>query len=364
MNLLLLLLQNPVKTLQFAYTWTTSSFLVILQSILLPHYPEYQSLRTRLHRAYLSSAYLVFPHLTHRLPVGSSVPESRAYPVKDAVHNFNGYLIPGTKRGMLKDLCEERSSSSHRECVTIIYAHGGGYSAGEARMYLPYMERWEKAASDVGLEVVFLSVEYPLSDGSPHPAQRDAFLGAYRYLLDLGVPAQQIVFMGDSAGAGCCVLSGIHCLRLGLPQPACTVLHSPWLDPSMPAHEGGNALVATDYVVKVNAAVPKLWDMWLDGASSTSPDTNPLYNRPSEIYGLNPQLILVGGGEFALQEAKDWKKLCDAAAVDSRLICEPGQMHIYSLGSKWLAPGVRKRTDEAIFGWIMEKTSRQSNTTL
>lgn len=132
------------------------------------------------------------------------------------------------------------------------------------------------------------------------------------------------------------------------------MLHSPWLDPSAPAHEGGNALVETDYVVKVNAVAPALWKMWLNEASNKSPDVNPMCRHPPEIIGLNPQLILVGAGEFALQEAKDWKKLCEAAGVKSRLICEPGQMHIYSLGSSWLAKDVRIRTDQAIFGWIKE----------
>lgn len=42
---------------------------------------------------------------------------------------------------------------------------------------------------------------YPaLSTEAPHPAQRDAFLKAYQYLLDQGVPVTRIVFMGDSAG--------------------------------------------------------------------------------------------------------------------------------------------------------------------
>lgn len=39
-----------------------------------------------------------------------------------------------------------------------------------------------------------------LTDTKSHPAQRGAFLGAYRYLLELGIPPQSIVFMGDSAG--------------------------------------------------------------------------------------------------------------------------------------------------------------------
>lgn len=122
----------------------------------------------------------------------------------------------------------------------------------------------------------------------------------------------------------------------------------------MPAHEGGNALVEVDYLVAANLNVPSLWDLWLGGKPATDPDVNPLYNDPSKIAGLNPQLILLGAGEFALQEGKDWRKLCIDAGVENLLVAEVGQMHIFSLGSDWLSANVRERTDATIFQWITD----------
>jgi acetyl esterase/lipase len=46
-----------------------------------------------------------------------------------------------------------------QKCV-VLYAHGGGYARGEAKMYINYMERWVKAATLENLDMVFLSVEY------------------------------------------------------------------------------------------------------------------------------------------------------------------------------------------------------------
>lgn len=43
-------------------------------------------------------------------------------------------------------------------------------------------------------------VETALSTTASHPAQLNAFLAAYRYLLDSGIDSRNIVFMGDSAG--------------------------------------------------------------------------------------------------------------------------------------------------------------------
>jgi carboxylesterase type B len=51
------------------------------------------------------------------------------------------------------------SGDSNNRCI-VVYAHGGGYARGEARMYLKYMERWEKVAKEMGVDVIFLSVEY------------------------------------------------------------------------------------------------------------------------------------------------------------------------------------------------------------
>jgi acetyl esterase/lipase len=42
-----------------------------------------------------------------------------------------------------------------------------------------------------------------LTDQAPHPAQRDAFLNGYKYLLNEGIPASNVIFMGDSAGGKC-----------------------------------------------------------------------------------------------------------------------------------------------------------------
>lgn len=118
--------------------------------------------------------------------------------------------------------------------------------------------------------------------------------------------------------------------------------------------EGGNALMETDYVIGANTGTPAFATAWLNGISPTDPDVNPLYRRPEEIQGLSPQLILVGAGEFAIQEAKDWAKHCEKAGVRNRLVCEWGQLHIYALGSAWVAPSERRKTDMMILEWMRD----------
>jgi acetyl esterase/lipase len=124
------------------------------------------------------------------------------------------------------------------------------------------------------------------------------------------------------------------------------------MDMSLRSHEGGNALVETDYLVNANRVCPIYAAQWLNGTLGTLQDVNPLFCKPDELQGLNPQLILVGAGEFALQESKDWATLCNEAGVPKQLVCEWGQLHIYALGSAWVEPSVRQRTDAAIVSWM------------
>ncbi|PYH81918.1 alpha/beta-hydrolase [Aspergillus uvarum CBS 121591] len=337
-----LLLQNPVRSCRFLYTFGVQILLIGLRAILLPRLPHYQTLRLQLHRAYWSSSSYYFPELIHRLPV-VDCPLARARRVGA---KFTGYVIPGT--------AELRAKPNHKRQCVVIYAHGGGYARGEARMYLNYMDRWVTGAAKEGLELVFLSVEYPLTHEATQPAQQQAFLQAYQYVLGCGISPCNIVFMGDSAGGGLCILSCLAAKQDHLPQPAGTVLISPWMDMSLKAFEGGNALVETDYIVAANTTVPKFVDAWLGSEPGKSPKVNPLSCAPSAFSGFGPVLILVGGGEFALQEGKDLAALLEKADVRHHLQVEWGQMHLYGLGSAWVDPSVRRKTDAMIHRWMLD----------
>ncbi|KAF5857630.1 hypothetical protein ETB97_005483 [Aspergillus alliaceus] len=344
-----LLLRNPIRSCRFIHAFVTQVFIVTLKRALLPGWPHYQSYRLQLQRCYWASSSFYFPEVVHRLPV-TDCPSSEARRVG---LDWSGYVIPGTKN--LKDL--QFSDLNPNTCIAI-YAHGGCYARGEARMYLNYMKRWTQGAAAVGLDITFLSVEYPLSDEAPHPAQREAFLKAYQYVLDQGIPAHNVIFMGDSAGGGLCVLSAFEAKRQGLPQPAGSVLISPWMDMALRSHVGGNALAETDYVAGANLTMPKFVAAWLNGVSPNSPDVNPLCRPPSDFKDLNPFLIMIGGGEFALHDGKDLAALCEAAGLLHHLEIEWGQLHLYALGSQWVSPEVRQKTDAMIYRWIRECLDR------
>ncbi|KAH7127791.1 Alpha/Beta hydrolase protein [Dactylonectria estremocensis] len=342
-RLIELLVSHPLNTIAFCYTFTVQFSVILARCLLLPHVHRYQSFRTLVQRAYWSSAYGTFRQLIHRLPV-VRCPETRARRVGS---DWTGYIIPGTKR-----LDNLPSAPADLVSCVAVYAHGGGYGFGEARMYLNYMDRFVSDAEKVGLDITFLSVEYPLTDVASHPAQQDAFLSAYRYLLRQGVPPTQIVFMGDSAGGGCCILSSLELQRQGLPQPSANVLISPWFDMSLKSFEGGSAFTETDYITQANFGVPVYARKWIGSIPGDSPTVNPLFVDEDLLRTLPPTLVLAGGGDFVLPECRDLARRFTAAGVRHELIVEWGQLHLYALGSKWIDPRVREKTDTKIFEWV------------
>lgn len=195
-----------------------------------------------------------------------------------------------------------------------------------------------------------------LSTHAPHPTQRDEFIAAYKHLLEAGISEASISFMGDSAGGGLCTNAALHLSSMSLSQPASTILVSPWLDMAMTAFEGGSHSVTSDYFVQANDAVPGLVKLFLgNGYQPTDPLANPLYRDVKDVGRLHRQLIFVGAAEFALHDSKTWASLCRNAGVELDLQIEWGQLHIWAMGSRWIEPGLRTRTDKKIIDCIEGK---------
>lgn len=153
-KLYLLLLSNPVKSFLVLYSFVAQAFIVLLRHALLAHFPTYQPLRIQLQRCYLAACSLHFPDLTHRLPTDEVHVTVARYLDKKG---WKAYVIPGTvspRHSFAKDRVLDRPGA------VIIYAHGGGYARGEAKMYLNYFQRWVKVAAERGIDIVFVSVEY------------------------------------------------------------------------------------------------------------------------------------------------------------------------------------------------------------
>ncbi|KAL8740659.1 MAG: hypothetical protein Q9190_006663 [Brigantiaea leucoxantha] len=129
--------------------------------------------------------------------------------------------------------------SSPGRPYVIMHLHGGAFVIGDGRP--------EELAFGSNLLVkhtparVF-APQYRLASfpGCRFPAALQDVATSYQYLLDLGIPASQIVLSGDSAGGNLAITFLRYILfnpDAQLPKPGAVMLWSPWVDPGACFHD-------------------------------------------------------------------------------------------------------------------------------
>ncbi|WPH02270.1 Hypothetical protein R9X50_00512600 [Acrodontium crateriforme] len=138
----------------------------------------------------------------------------------------------------------------------VLHFHGGAYMIGDGRTQdAGFAATTLLRETDV---VRVFAPQYRLSCNalSRFPAALQDAISAYRYLIDeVKIPAARIVVGGDSAG-GNLTLALLRYLTeygsvVGLPQPACAWLWSPWVSPGRSLNSeafDGSPNASTDYV--------------------------------------------------------------------------------------------------------------------
>jgi acetyl esterase/lipase len=109
----------------------------------------------------------------------------------------------------------------------ILYFHGGAYIAGSSQTH-----RHLGAALAGAAGVRAILPDYRLAPDHPFPAAIDDALSSYQHLLNAGYESNEIAIAGDSAGGGLAFALLLRLNQESLPQPACVVGFSPWVDMS------------------------------------------------------------------------------------------------------------------------------------
>jgi monoterpene epsilon-lactone hydrolase len=206
------------------------------------------------------------------------------------------------------------------ESRVLLYLHGGGYCLGSVDTHRDPVGRLCAAARVRGLVP-----EYRLAPEHPFPAQLEDAVASYRWLLDHGVAPSRIVVAGESAGGGL-VLSLLVSLRdAGDPLPAAAMCVSPWVDLEMTGQSmQDNARF--DYVARhvlrqdVRYFVPT--------GDTRNPLAAPLY---ADLRGLPPLLVLAGGAETLLDDARRIAARATEHGVDVTFEIEPDMIHAWHM---------------------------------
>ena len=211
--------------------------------------------------------------------------------------------------------------------AALLYLHGGGYVIGSVASHRHLAGELGRAAG-----VATLALDYRLAPEHPFPAAVDDALTAYRWLLGQGFAAARIAVAGDSAGGGLSVALLVAIRDAGLPQPACAVAISPWVDmEGLGASMTGKA--AVDPMVQFEG-LGGMAAAYLGGADPRSPLAAPLY---ADLTGIAPLLIQVGSAETLLDDAVRLAAAAGAADVAVRLEIAPGMIHVWHFFHPMLA---------------------------
>jgi acetyl esterase/lipase len=137
-------------------------------------------------------------------------------------------LIPG---GEFKDieigkikgqLIEAENMSPGR---IILYLHGGTYCTGSVKSYRILARKLAEVCSSE-----LLIINYRLAPENPYPGALEDSVAAYRWLLENGYESNKIFIMGDSAGGGLALSTGLKIKDQALEMPAGFICMSPWTD--------------------------------------------------------------------------------------------------------------------------------------
>jgi monoterpene epsilon-lactone hydrolase len=165
---------------------------------------------------------------------------------------------------------------------TAFHCHGGAFVSTPLDEYHFYAEI---IAQHTGCRVVM--PDYRLAPEHPYPAAADDCFNAYLGLLERGMPASSVVFMGESCG-GSLALSVLVRLRdQGLPLPACFVSLTGWFDLSV-----AGAPVAGHDPFLTPQWVRNRGRDYLGGALALDdPRVSPAY---ANLHGLPPMYLQIG----------------------------------------------------------------------
>lgn len=176
----------------------------------------------------------------------------------------------------------------------IFYLHGGGFHIGSMATHKRLVYRLCSLSKTKGF-----FVDYRLAPEFKFPSPIEDSVNAYRYLINQGYSSKNIIFCGDSAGAGLALSTSILLKEEGLPLPQAIVCMSPWVDLELT----GNSIRIKDKLDPwLDLSTAKNWaKSYLNGTHPRNYLASPIY---ADLTGLPPILIHVGSNEILLSDSE------------------------------------------------------------
>lgn len=231
---------------------------------------------------------------------------------------------PGTTRKpVVLQNCQAELTTPHtvRGDRYVIYMHGGAFLVGGRHLHSQMISH---LARDLCAEV--LGVNYRKMPRHSIPDAVEDCLDAYRHVLASGVRAENISFVGDSAGAYLVFMTAIAAGEQGLPMPGAIVSMAPPTDFELESKVGGASANKDRLFSKFTAR--RLFQLM-----ESVPGT-PRSLVGADCTGLPPSLIQVSSAEMLYQDAERFAAELDRFGVPCELQVWHGQVHIFQAASR------------------------------
>jgi len=200
----------------------------------------------------------------------------------------------------------------------IMYFHGGGYVSGTCQAH-----RGIVAKLVMSSRIPALLFEYRLAPEDPYPAALDDALTAYGWLMVQGIFPQNIVFAGDSAGAGLALGTLLALRDKKVPLPAGAAVMSPVTDHTC---SGESYTSNVRLCLAPEGMGPACARHYAGGTDLRTPYLSPLFG---DLHGLPPLLIYAGGNETLRDDSVRFAAKAEAAGLTTRLVVGQGLFHCY-----------------------------------
>lgn len=200
----------------------------------------------------------------------------------------------------------------------ILYFHGGMYITGSAQSHRQHVIKF---VSGSGINALIFN--YRLAPENPFPAALNDSLAAYQFLLEHGFEARNVVFAGDSAGAGLCLATLLAIKDKGWSLPAAAAVLSPWTDLAL---TGESYSTNVEKCLSPKGSSENASKFYAGKNDKRNPYISPLYG---ELKGLPPLHISAGSNEILRDDSIRFAEKAMASGIEVVLLIGEGMCHCY-----------------------------------
>lgn len=231
---------------------------------------------------------------------------------KETVAGVNGYWleVPSPEKVML-------------------YFHGGGFVAGDPRMYFGFCGHLAKQ-----LKANIFLPDYRKAPEYPFPAAPDDCFAVYKELRSQ-TSSQPLIIGGDSAGGNLTLVTMLRAKNESIQLPDCAMMISPATDVTEVYSRQANN--HSDDMFNISM-IEQIKDIYLDGADADHPYASP---AKGNLSSLPPLLITVSESEALRDDAYKVFHKAKTEGVSVELISRKMMPHVWPVMYPFL-PEARK----------------------